>query len=481
MVSSPAVDTVQSTRSEPVSYFSKPIVGTVVAIAVALAIKLQPQIGQLDSTGQSALAIMALAVGLWVADAMNAGITAVLALGLLIIAGVPSNVALGGFAGGAFWILVSVLFFGTAMDKTGLARRISYRILLIVPPTYAGVSVAFLLIGFALTLGVPSMTVRTAIMVPIAVALVHTIKLPMPSRGAALIVLGAFEMAVLPGCAVLTGSLWGPFVAGLFSTTGLPITWIDYARVMTVPTVIWCGLVVAANVVVMRPPPASGMSRDVVRDEMQKLGPMSAAEMKTAAIITVSVLAWAVQPWHRVPPEAIGMVALAALFATRTLVASEIGTGIPWALAIFVGGMLSLTTVISTYKINVWLGSYIVPTVQPFVANPYLLVVVLSIAVAAMRFVDPVGFITIAAFFLPLAKFVAERGVPPLVLTAIIVLPTHVFWFSYQNIWLAMTDGISRGNAYTNDDRFKLATVYFGATIAALWIGVAYWRLLGLV
>jgi di/tricarboxylate transporter len=461
--------------------FTKPVVGTAIAAAAALAIKLQPQIGQLDPTGQSALAVMVFGVGLWVADALNPGITAVLTLGLLIIAGVPSNVALGGFAGGAFWILVSVLFFGTAMDKTGLARRISYRILLIVRPTYAGVSLAFLLIGFALTLGVPSMTVRTAIMVPIAVALVHAIKLPMPSRGAALIVLGAFEMAVLPGCAVLTGSLWGPFVAGLFANTGLPITWIDYARVMALPTLVWCGLVVAANVVVMRPPPASGMNRNLVRGEMEKLGAMSAAEVKTAAIIGLSVLAWALQPWHRIPPEAIGMVALAALFATRTLVAGEIGTGIPWALAIFVGGMLSLTTVMSTYKINVWLGSYIVPTVQPFVASPYLLVVVLSLAVAAMRFVDPIGFITIAAFFLPLAKFVADRGVPPLVLTAMIVLPTHVFWFSYQNIWIAMTDGISRNSAYTGADRFKLASVYFAVTIGALWIAVVYWRLLGLI
>src|SRR4051812_2082755 len=92
-------------RSEPASYWAKPIVGSVVWIVAALAIKLQPQIGQLEPIGQSALAVMVLAVGLWVADAMNAGITAVLALGLLIIAGVPSNVALGGFAGGAFWIL----------------------------------------------------------------------------------------------------------------------------------------------------------------------------------------------------------------------------------------------------------------------------------------------------------------------------------------------------------------------------------------
>jgi len=460
---------------------SRQSIGAVLAVVAALAIRLQPAIGQLDGVGRSAVAVMALTVILWVTDVLNAGITALLALGLLIIAGVPSSVALSGFATGAFWILVCVLFFGTAMDKTGLARRISYRILLVFPPTYTGILIAFMLIGFVLTMGVPSMTVRTAIMVPIAFALVQAIDLPLPSRGAALIVLGAFEMAVLPGCAVLTGSLFGPFIAGLFANAGLPITWFEYARVMALPTVIWCGLVVAANVVVMRPPAMSSLSRQVVREQLRQLGALSRGELMTAIVIASAVVAWAAQPWHRVPPEAIGMIALAALFAGRVLVPGEIGPGIPWALAIFVGGMLSLTTVMTTYRINGWLGSYIVPAVQPFVDSPFLLVVAISVAVAAMRFVDPVGFLTIAAFFLPLAGFVANRGVPPLVLAAIILLPIHVFWFNYQNIWIVMTEGISRRSAYTDADRLKLASAFFGVTILALWIGVAYWRAIGIL
>ncbi len=458
---------------------SRRSIGAALAVVVAFTVRLQPAIGQLDQTGRTAVAVMALTVILWVFDVLNAGITALLALGLLIVAGVPSSVALSGFATGAFWILVCVLFFGTAMDKTGLARRISYRILLIFPPTYTGILIAFLLIGFVLTIGVPSMTVRTAIMVPIAFALVQAIGLPLPSRGAALIVLTAFEMAVLPGCAVLTGSLFGPFVAGLFANANLPITWFEYARVLALPTLVWCGLLVAVNIAVMRPPVMSSLSRQVVGAQLQRLGAMSGGERTTAVVIAASVVAWAAQPWHRVPPEAIGMLALAALFATGVLVAAEIGTGIPWALAIFVGGMLSLTTVMTTYKINGWLGGYIVPAVQPFVDHHFLLVVALAVAVPAMRLVDPVGFLTIAAFFLPLAAFVADRGVPPLVLTAIILLPVHVFWFNYQNIWLVMTEGISKKSAYTDADRFKLASAFWGVTIVALWIGVGYWRVMG--
>lgn len=460
---------------------SRRLVGAVAGIVLSVVIKVQPGIGPLDAVGQSAVAIIALAVVFWIVDALNVGITAILALGLLIAAGVPSNVALSGFATGAFWILVSVLFFGTAMQKTGLARRIAYRVLLLFNPSFAGISSAFMLIGFVLTLGVPSMTVRTAIMVPIAFALVQAIKLPLPSRGAALIVLGAFEMAVLPGCAVLTGSLWGPFIAGLFANAGLPISWFDYARVLAVPTVVWCGLLVLINLLIMRPEPTASMNRDVVRDEARHLGAMTRAELATAALIGASVAAWAAQPWHGLPPEAIGMTALAALFAVGVLEPGDIGTGIPWALAIFVGGMLSLTTVMTAYKINVWLGGYIVPGVQPFVQNPFLLVVVLTTAVAAMRFIDPVGFMTIAAFVLSLAPFVATRGIPPLVLTAMVLLPVHVFWFNYQNIWLAMTDGITKKSAYTDVDRLMMASLFLATTVVALWLSVGYWMWIGII
>jgi di/tricarboxylate transporter len=455
-------------------------VGAIAAIVVAAAIKIQPAVGPLDPVAQSALAIIALAVMLWVVDALNVGITAILAIGLLIIAGVPSNVALGGFATGAFWILVSVLFFGTAMQKTGLARRIAYRLLLLFRPSFAGISSAFMLIGFVLALGVPSMTVRTAIMVPIAFALVQAVKLPLPSRGAALIVLGAFEMAVLPGCAVLTGSLWGPFIAGLFANAGLPISWFEYARVLAIPTLVWCGLIVVANLLVMRPEAAAGMNKDVVREETRQLGAMAPAEVATAVLIAASVVAWAAQPWHGIQPEAIGMVALAALFAVGVLAPADIG-GIPWALALFVGGMLSLTTVMNVYKINLWIGAYIVPAVEPFVGNPLVLVLALSIAVAIMRFIDPIGFMTLAAFVLSLAAFLSTRGIPPLVLTAMVLLPVHIFWFSYQNIWLAMTDSITKRSAYTDVDRLMMACVFFVTTVVSLWFSVSYWSWMGMI
>jgi hypothetical protein len=97
------------------------------------------------------------------------------------------------------------------------------------------------------------MTVRIAIMMPIAWALVQSLPIALPSRGSALIILSAFEMAVLPGCAILTGSLWGPYLTGLYASVKLPLSWLGYAKVMALPTLIWCVLILLANRVALSP------------------------------------------------------------------------------------------------------------------------------------------------------------------------------------------------------------------------------------
>ncbi|MFO7691802.1 MAG: anion permease [Vicinamibacterales bacterium] len=460
---------------------SRRAIGAACGLAAAAIILMLPGVGTLEPIGVRALAIIVLGVVFWATDVLNAGITALLTLGLLMIAGVPGQVALSGFAASGFWILVAVLFFGYAMDRTGLARRIAYRILLAFPPTYAGILGAFLLIGFVLTLGIPSMTVRTAILMPIAWALVQALGLPLPGRGSALIILSTFEMAVLPGCALLTGALWGPYLAGLFASQGIPIAWLEYAQVMFVPTLVWCVMVLAANLIVLRPEGGLGVTHAVIGAELATLGRMSRHERLTALIVAASILAWATQPWHRAPAEAIGMVALTALFAAGVLQAAEIGTGIPWPLALFVGGMLSLGTVITTYKISGWVAGLVVPMLAPLAGSAFALAAGIGVAVMAMRFIDPVGFITMATFFLALVGVAGSWGLSPLVLGGIILLPLHVFWFSYQNIWIVITEGVTKRQAYTDGDRIRLATVFAGVTILALWVAVGYWKVTGIM
>jgi DASS family divalent anion:Na+ symporter len=437
-----------------------------------------PATERLRGSGRGALSILALGAVLWGTEAFNPGVTALIILGLLLSVGVPSQVVLSGFGSPAWWILVSVLFFGAAMERTGLAYRVAYEILAKFPRTYGGIVSAFFAMGFALMIGVPSMTVRTAIMVPIAWAVVRMLAIERPGRGAALIVLTAFEMAVLPGVALLSGALWGPYIAGLFASSGFSLSWLEYARVMVIPVVVWCGLVVCANFLVARPGPLKIPEVGLVDGAVQ---PISTAEKTTAVVVVAAVLAWASQPWHGIPAEAIGMFALAALLVFGVLKPSDLGSAVPWPLLFFVGGMLSITQTITHYHINEWLAGYLSSAMAPFAFSPYVFVVALGLAVATVRLIEPGGFVTIAAFFLALASAATPFRQAPLALAGAILLPVHVFWFSYQNLWLVMTDGITQGEAYRPADRLRFAAVFLGATLVALVLAVGYWRWLKLI
>ena len=117
---------------------------------------------------------------------------------------------------GSWWILAAVLFYGCAMKSTGLAQRISYYILSLFPATYTGIQFAFFVIGVVLAMGIPSMTVRTAIMVPIAWAVIQSLDIKPGSKGSALIILTTVEMAVVPGVGLLLSSLNGPVIQSVF-------------------------------------------------------------------------------------------------------------------------------------------------------------------------------------------------------------------------------------------------------------------------
>src|SRR5215470_7024531 len=216
------------------------------AIIAGLIVWLLPSAG-LTPVAHTVLAVMAFTVILWVTQAMNNGVASVLMVALLILAGVRPPTALSGYGGPPFWVLLTVLFYGFAMKKTGLAERVSWYILSLFPSTYGGILSAFFLIGFVLALGIPSMTVRTAIMVPVAWALVQSLGLPPRSRGSALIILTTVEMAVIPGIAFLYGSLTGPIVAQSFQIKQIPLTWLGYAQVITFPTLLLCVLILIGN------------------------------------------------------------------------------------------------------------------------------------------------------------------------------------------------------------------------------------------
>jgi len=452
-----------------------------VAIIVGLVLAFAPTPQGLTRTGQLVLAITAGTVILWATEVMNNGVASVLMMALLIAVKVPPPRALSGFADPAFWTLLAVLYYGFAMRKTGLAERLSYYILTLFPGTYAGILSAFFAIGFVLALGIPSMTVRTAIMAPIAWAMVQTLGLAPRSKGSALIMLTVVEMAVVPGLAFELGSLNGPVVLKMFADKHLPITWTGYAEVMAVPTLVFCALILLLNLWFLKPEAPLKASTDFARAKLAALGSVKRPEMITAIVVVVSIFLWATNgKLHSFPTFGVGMVAMAVFALSGILQDGDVATGVSWTLLLFLGGIFGLGNVIVDTKITDWMAGLMLPHVGSLIATPMLLLIVVLFAMLALRFLDPTAFIAMPLIFLPLEEPLAKAGIPPLILTAPLLLASAPFWLTYMNFWMAMGDSITGKQGFSRIQLFNVANIYAVSAILSLIVGVFYWRMIGI-
>jgi di/tricarboxylate transporter len=460
--------------------------GLALAIVIGLIILMMPTPKGLTVTGQHVLAIVAFTVTMWVFQVVNNGIAAILMMALMIPAGVRVPDALSGFSQGSWWILAAVLFYGCAMKNTGLASRISYYILSLFPATYTGILSAFLLIGLVLALGIPSMTVRTAIMVPIAWAVVQSLGIKPGSKGSALIILTTVEMAVIPGVGLLLSSLNGPVIQSVFQQKNLPLSYGEYATVMGLPTLVICVLIIVANQIMLKPESALQVSSGFAKKELQAMGAMKQSEIITAIVVAVSIVLWAMPAsfhpgltYLHLPSFVIGMIGLAIFGLAGIIKDSDMGTGVSWTLLLFIGGVFSLQTVVQAVKITDWLGGYFIPVALQMSSNTFLLIAVMSVSVIILRFIDPTGFIVIPVLFLPLVDVLMKAGLNPLVVVAPTTVASAPFFLSYQNFWIAMSEGLTGGKGFTGKHRMIAATTYVVVVIAVMVLSVIYWKMIG--
>jgi anion transporter len=457
-------------------------IGFAIAIVVGLVMLALPTPQGLTYTGHVVLAIIMFTVMLWIFGVMNNGATGILMMGLMIAAHVKPGVVLGAFAGGAFWILLCVLFYGLAMTKTGLARRISYYILSIFPATYTGVQLSFLVIGLLLSLGIPSNTVRVAIMVPIAWSMTKALGLGNRSSGSALIMLTATEMSFIPGNTWIYGSLLGPLVEGLFRSQNLSIGWGSFFLVCGLPNLVICVLLLLVNRWIFKPDTPLNATRDLVSENLKSLGKVTRHEFITALVIVLSVVFWVTAGHlHHWPSFLVGMFAVAVFYLTGVVKDSDVGTGIPWMLLIFIGTAFGLADVVKEVKIADWLGNCLAPMVQHFTFSTVVLLMVVVLAMFILRFIDTTGFIAFAVLFLPIYGLLQKSGIPPLVLMGALVLANTPFWIPYQNAWIAIGEGITEGQAFSPKQRVQSATAYAVIVLVVVGLSVGYWKMVHLL
>ena len=254
----------------------------------------------LSSQGKATLAVLAMAVILWMTEAIAFPVTGLLAIAALVMTkAVPfKELVRDGFGNQIILFFIGVLILSAAISNTGLLKRLTTWLLFHLGHKPKAIIFVMLAVGAALSGWITDMAVA-AIMLPIGVSILKNAKAePRKSN---------FGKAVMISCA------WGPLIGGITTPAGCgpnPLTMgflkdlanIDFTftdwMLLGFPAAIL--MLPCAWFILIKVFPIEHINLRITEEQLRKefgqIGPVTRKEILTAVIFVFTIFLWVCTP-----------------------------------------------------------------------------------------------------------------------------------------------------------------------------------------
>ena len=509
------------------------------ALVAALLVATCPIPG-LSYQATAVLGILIMAIVWWITGVLPEFVTAVvMAVLFVVVAGISVGATFSTFASSTWWLLLSAFTLGVGMKTSGLMRRIALAIVRKFPRTFRCQVIAQLVTGTVLGPLIPSLAVKGAMLAPLAMSIGDELGYERQGKRAT----GLFA-AMLVGIRTVAPTIVSASVTGYALMATLPADVQEQFNMASwfVAALPWLVVVLALNYFLIMgmygrgeasacdavedspsdtvgaPGNAQSLEQsslrcgtrfvgaaecaDSRRDEAESsavessrggtdlndnqtipdgLGPLSAVEKRMLAIILMTVVLWATEPFHHISAMAVGLAALVFMFVLKVIDVPAFKSGVNWTSLLFIGIALGLGSVFAEAGLNDWVMQTCGPAFQALAGNPYLLVLGIGVITVVLRFliVSEVAYLNLLmAFLVPMA---ASVGVNPWVL-GFSAYALVIAWFAkYQSpIYLAAFYAVD-GKMAKHSELAKYCGVYLVTCLAGLVVCVPYWQWMGLL
>lgn len=383
----------------PVSFVKR--AGLVAAFAALIAIVWMPSAQGLPQAGQVMLGILAFAVIVWMTEALDYAVSAVVigALMIFLLAYAPDaarpdgadmgtaaalGLALSGFASSAVALVAAACFIAAAMTATGLDRRIALMVLSKVDARTRHIVIGAMAVGFLLSFIVPSTTARVACLMPIMMGFILAFKVDKRSRFAALLVITAAQTASVWNIGIKTAAAQNMVATGFIEKQfGVNITWTEWF-VAGAP---FSALLSAALYFIMtrmlKPEMAEIQGgRTTIRLQLDGIGPMTGREWKLLMLVLALLGFWSTEKvLHDFDTSSTTIAAIALMLLPRVGVMDwkESQRAFPWGtVLLFAVGISVGTALLKTHAAD-WLANLIVHHLGLQQAGAFVILMLLSL------------------------------------------------------------------------------------------------------
>ncbi|WP_455553529.1 SLC13 family permease [Comamonas kerstersii] len=379
-----------------------PKIGLVAAFIVLLSIVFMPPIAGLPQAGQMMLGILTFAVIVWMTEALDYSVSALLIgslmIGLLAISPVPGKegadavmmgtkaalpYALGGFSNSAVVLVAAACFIAAAMTATRLDQRIALQVLSYVPARANHVVMGAILVGFLLSFIVPSATARVACLMPIMLGFLTAFGADRRSKFAALVVITAAQTASVWNVGIKTAAAQNMVAIGFIERQfGETITWGEWF-VAGAPFSACLTVLLYFIMTRMLKPEMDHIAggREAVRQQLQALGKMTANQWKLLVITLVLLGFWATEGvLHKVDTTSSTIVAVTLMLMPRIGIMSwkESQKGFPWGTVVLFAVGIAMGSALLKTQAAPWLAKQIVENLGLVNASAFAILMLLS-------------------------------------------------------------------------------------------------------
>ena len=478
--------------------------GLLAAIAALVVILLLPTPAGLPIAGHRMLAILAFAVIIWMTEAIDYAVSAiVIAVLMAFLLGLAPSVAnpkvllgtsgaltlaFGGFANTALVLVAAALFLAVAMTVTGLDKRIALSILSRVGTKTSHVVVGTIVVGFVIALMVPSTTARVACLVPITLGIIAAYGVNKRSAFASMLMITTVQTASIWNVGIKTAAAQNMVAIGFIEKAfGKTITWLDWLIAAGPFAVLMCIALYFVMMRMMKPEVAEVPGgREGIRKNLAALGPMKASEIKLLVLSVTLIAFWATEGiLHKFDTSTTTITAVALMFMPGfgILTWKDAQARIPWGTIILFGVGISLGTALLQTQAATWLANIVVAEFGLKNASVLFILGVMSLFLVVIH----LGFASataLAAAMIPIViavlKGVATPGINIIGMT---MLLQFVVSFGFILVVNAPQNMVAYGTeTFTARDFVRTGFVLTIIALAlVMLLGATYWHWLGYV
>ena len=263
------------------------------AVTALVVVLLLPTPTGLPIAGQRMLAVLAFAVIVWMTEAIDYAVSAIVLAALMafllglspsltnpnVLMGTSAGLGLAfsGFASTALALVAAALFLAAAMQVTGLDKRIALVILSRVGTETRHVVAGSMLVGIVLAFLVPSTTARVSCLVPIMLGIIAAFGMSKKSAFAGMLMITTTQTASIWNIGIKTAAAQNMVAIGFIEKTlQKTITWGEWL-LAAAPFAILMTIALYFVMTRMLPPEVREVpgGREAIRKQLAELGPMT--------------------------------------------------------------------------------------------------------------------------------------------------------------------------------------------------------------